>query len=66
MRSRAFLVATAAPSRPNALGQMDDDATSYRFPVCVLDGVSATDVDLYVADPRVYPHEQSNSADRSV
>ena len=37
-----------APSRPNALGQMDEDATSYRFPVCVLEGVSATDVDLSV------------------
>jgi hypothetical protein len=37
-----------APSRPNALGQMDEDGTSYRFPVCVLDGVSATDFDLSV------------------
>ena len=27
---------------------MDEDATSYRFPVCVLDGVSARDVDLSV------------------
>ncbi len=37
-----------APTRPNAIGQMDEDATSYRFPVCVLDGVSARDVDLSV------------------
>jgi hypothetical protein len=27
---------------------MDQDATSYRFPVCVLDGVSARDLDLSV------------------
>jgi hypothetical protein len=27
---------------------MDEDATSYRFPVCVLDAVSARDVDLSV------------------
>jgi hypothetical protein len=37
-----------APSPPNVLAQMDEDATSYRFPVCVLDGVSARDVDLSV------------------
>ena len=37
-----------APTPPNALAQMDEDATSYRFPVCVLDGVSARDVDLSV------------------
>ena len=37
-----------APTRPNAIGQMDEDGTSYRFPVCVLDGVSAKDVDLSV------------------
>lgn len=37
-----------APTPPHALGQMDEDATSYRFPVCVLDGVSASDVDLSV------------------
>ena len=37
-----------APTRPNAIGQMDEDATSDRFPVCVLDGVSAKDVDLSV------------------
>jgi hypothetical protein len=37
-----------APTRPNGIGQMDEDATSNRFPVCVLDGVSAKDVDLSV------------------
>jgi hypothetical protein len=37
-----------APSPPKVLAQMDEDATSYRFPVCVLDGVSARDVDLSV------------------
>lgn len=33
-----------AASRSNVLAQTDPDATSYRFPVCVLDAVSATDV----------------------
>jgi hypothetical protein len=37
-----------APSRPNVLAQLDADATSYRFPVCAFDGVSARDVDLSV------------------
>ena len=37
-----------APSRPNVLAQLDDDATSYRFPLCALDGVSARDIDLSV------------------
>jgi hypothetical protein len=37
-----------APTRPNVIAQLDEDATSYRFPVCVLDGVSAKDVDLSV------------------
>lgn len=35
-------------SRPNVLAQTDQDPTSYRFPVCVLDAVSATDVDVSV------------------
>jgi hypothetical protein len=35
-------------SRPNVLAQTDRDPTSYRFPVCVLDAVSAADVDLSV------------------
>jgi hypothetical protein len=30
------------------LAQVDDDPTSYRFPICVLDGVSSRDVDLAV------------------
>jgi hypothetical protein len=37
-----------APSPPNVLAQTDADSTSYRFPVCVLDGVSAVDLDLSV------------------
>jgi len=37
-----------APSKPNVLAQTDMDATSYRFPVCVFDALSATDVDLSV------------------
>jgi hypothetical protein len=35
-----------APSRPNVLAQTDQESTSYRFPVCVFDTVSAKDVDL--------------------
>ena len=38
----------AAPSAPNVLAQTDQDSTSYRFPVCVLDGHTAVDVDLSV------------------
>ncbi len=37
-----------APSKPNVLAQTDMDATGYRFPVCVLDGLSANDVDVSV------------------
>jgi hypothetical protein len=37
-----------APSKPNVLAQTDMDATSYRFPLCVFDPVTATDVDLGV------------------
>ena len=37
-----------APSAPNVLAQTDEDATGYRFPVCVLDTVSAADLDLSV------------------
>lgn len=37
-----------ASSPPNVLAQRDDDATGYRFPVCVLDAISAKDVDLSV------------------
>ncbi len=37
-----------APSKPNVLAQTAMDATSYRFPLCVFDSVTATDVDLSV------------------
>ncbi len=38
----------AAPSQPNVLAQTDMEATSYRFPLCVFDGLTTTDVDLSV------------------
>ncbi|MGH7493647.1 MAG: family 16 glycoside hydrolase [bacterium] len=38
----------AAPSKPNVLAQTDMDATSYRFPLCVFDSVTAAGVDLSV------------------
>lgn len=38
-----------APAGGRALAQTSDDATSYRFPVCVYEGFTATDVDLSVA-----------------
>jgi hypothetical protein len=34
--------------RGNVLAQTDPDPTDYRFPVCVLDGLSAKDLDLSV------------------
>ncbi len=37
-----------SPERGNVLAQTDPDPTDYRFPVSVLDGVSAKDVDLSV------------------
>jgi len=37
-----------APSAANVLAQTDADSTGYRFPVCVVDGPSAVDVDLSV------------------
>lgn len=37
-----------APSPPYVLAQTDADATGYRFPVCVLDAISAKNVDLSV------------------
>jgi hypothetical protein len=37
-----------APSPRNVLAQTDDDGTSYRFPVCVVDGLTAADLDLSV------------------
>jgi len=38
----------AAPSQPNVLAQTDMDAKSYRFPLCVFEGVTAVDLDLSV------------------
>jgi hypothetical protein len=37
-----------APSAAQVLAQTDADTTSYRFPHCVLDSVTARDVDLRV------------------
>ena len=37
-----------SPDRGNVLAQTDADPTGYRFPVCVLDDVSAKDLDLTV------------------
>ena len=37
-----------APSPPNVLAQTDEDGTSYRFPVCVVDAVTAVDLDFSV------------------
>jgi hypothetical protein len=37
-----------APSSPHVLAQLDADATGHRFPVCVVDGVTAADLDLSV------------------
>ena len=49
-RPGAWRVVTdeTAGSRPHVLAQTDADPTSYRFPVCVLDSVSAADVDVSV------------------
>ena len=38
----------ASPERGNVLAQTDADATSYRFPIAVVDDVSAADVDVSV------------------
>ena len=38
----------SAPTAPNVLGQTDADSTSYRFPVCVVDGSTPVDIDLSV------------------
>ena len=37
-----------APNQGHVLAQTDADATGYRFPVCVYDGVTARDVDVSV------------------
>ncbi len=38
----------ASPNQRNVLAQTDADATSYRFPVCVYDGVTAKDAEISV------------------
>jgi hypothetical protein len=38
----------ASPDRGNVLAQTDADATDYRFPVCVYDGLTAKDADISV------------------
>jgi hypothetical protein len=38
----------ASPDQGNVVGQTDADTTSYRFPVCVYDGLTAKDVDVSV------------------
>ena len=38
----------ASPNHGNVLAQTDADATGYRFPVCVHDGVTAKDADISV------------------
>jgi hypothetical protein len=37
-----------SPDRKNVLGQTDDDPTSYRFPLCIYDGLELRDVDVSV------------------
>ncbi|HYK91144.1 MAG TPA: hypothetical protein VE398_20400 [Acidobacteriota bacterium] len=38
----------ASPDHGNVLAQTDADATDYRFPVCVYDGLTAKDADISV------------------
>jgi hypothetical protein len=38
----------ASPNQGNVLAQTDADATSYRFPLCVHDGVMTKDADISV------------------
>ncbi len=38
----------ASPDHGNVLAQTDADATDYRFPVCVFDGLTAKDADITV------------------
>jgi len=38
----------ASPNQGNVLAQTDADATSYRFPLCIHDGVTAKDADVSV------------------
>ena len=37
-----------SPSKPNVLVQTDMDTTSYRFPLCVFDGLITKDIDVSV------------------
>lgn len=37
-----------APAGKNVLAQTDEDATTYRFPLCIFDGLTTADVDLSV------------------
>src|SRR5262249_7948801 len=37
-----------APSKSNVLAQTDADATGYRFPVCVYDGLNVKDAEISV------------------
>lgn len=39
----------ASPERGNVLAQTDADATDYRFPVCIYDGLTAKDADIIVS-----------------
>ena len=41
-------VDSASPAQGNVLAQTDADATSYRFPVCVYDKLTAKDADISV------------------
>ncbi len=38
----------SAPNQGNVLAQTDEDDTSYRFPLCIFDGLTAKDVDISV------------------
>jgi hypothetical protein len=44
----AVMKDVASPDRGNVLAQTDADATDYRFPVCVYDGLTAKDADISV------------------
>ncbi len=49
-REGVWIVTTddASPGQKNVLAQTDADATSYRFPVCVYDKLTAKDADISV------------------
>lgn len=46
---RVLMKDAASPAQGNLLARIDDDRTSYRFPVCVYDTITARDVDVSVA-----------------